>query len=111
MSVCFVISSFCAATSCDIFNFERPKDDKSKFFKIHGYTLENADELYEQIMNGTKFNQAKFEKMTEYGIIVSIPTKIFSHRKGSAVEFKTIWICTEDRWLRLVTVDLTYGGK
>lgn len=88
-----------------LLNF-RKKDDKSLFFKLFGYQNNNRDKnlLFKEIMDGSDFSKMKFQKFTEYGIFVMVPTRIKVLNKEKRVEVTTIWRYSKDEWFHFVTL-------
>ena len=56
----------------------RNKNDKSNFFRLLGYELNEGDinTLFKEIMDGSNFTKMKFNKLNQYGLFVKVPTKI-----------------------------------
>lgn len=86
-------------------------NDKSHFFRLHGYDKGKASKLYDELMNGADFSEMQFERLTEYGIVVTVPTKIYSEREHSKILIHTIWLHKEDGQMHFVTVDLKKKDK
>lgn len=82
------------------------KNDKSNFFFEHGYDIDKRDNLYDQLYYGTDFAKMKFDHLNPYGIIVKIPTKIYSYKEKKDILIYTVWIYRKDEKFHLVTVDL-----
>lgn len=82
------------------------KGDKSHFFFLHGYDLSKRDELFNQIYYGSDFTKMEFDRLNKFGIMVRVPTQIYSYRERKNILIYTIWIYKKDEWFHLVTVDL-----
>lgn len=90
---------------------KREINDKSSFFALHGYTMANASELYQQLMDRADFSQMEFERLTDFGIKLSVPTEIFSKKEGKRIQIRTIWIYQRNEMMHFVTVDLKRRAK
>jgi len=82
------------------------KNDKSYFFKLHGYDKSKRDELYKQIIDRTDMSKMEFDHLNEYGILVEAPTKLYSYTDKKDINIWTVWIYKMDEWFHFVTVDL-----
>ena len=86
--------------------------DKSNFFRIHGYSLDNrANELYDQILKNSDMSKRKFNRFTSKCLSIEVPTKIFSYKYNKNITIKTIWRVTENGQAHFITVVLEKGEK
>ena len=71
----------------------RDKDDKSHFFNLLGYRLNDDDKkaLYDEIMDGADFAKMRFSKFDRFGLFVKVPTKIYDRGKRRHIRITTIW--------------------
>ena len=71
----------------------KDKDDKSHFFNLLGYGLNDEDKetLFEEIMGGADFAKMRFSKFNRFGLFVKVPTKIYDRTKRRYIRITTIW--------------------
>ena len=83
----------------------RNKNDKSNFFRLLGYELNESDtnSLFKEIMDGSNFAKMKFNKLNQYGLFVKVPTKIRNKKTLEYVFITTIWKYTKDGRIFFIT--------
>ncbi len=83
----------------------RNKNDKSNFFGLLGYELNDNDinSLFKEIIDGSNFAKMQFNKLNQYGLFVKVPTKIYDKRKLKYILITTIWKYTEDMQMHFIT--------
>ena len=70
------------------------KDDKSHFFELHGYKRSDSKKV-------------KYNKITDKGLFVEMPTKIYSYKEGKYITITTIWKYDKTtKTLQFITVNL-----
>lgn len=81
------------------------KNDKSNFFKLLGYGLNDTDKniLYKEIIDGTDFTKRKFNKLNEFGLFIKAPTKLYNKNRTKFVYITTIWKYGKDEKLTFIT--------
>lgn len=81
------------------------KNDKSNFFKLLGYELNDNDKniLYKEIIDGTDFTKRKFNKLNEFGLFIKAPTKLYNKNHTRFVYITTIWKYSKDEKLTFIT--------
>ena len=90
----------------------RKNSDKSLFFKKQGYTLENSNELYNQLIEGSNIDTIKYNKIHPYGLNVEMTTTIQSITYNKKIAMKSIWRFEEDNnRLMFITVILKKQGE
>lgn len=79
-----------------------PKDDKSQYLASAGYTLENWQQLEQDLRQQILTLEAIPSGMTQYGQKYSITGNLMGPN-GKTLQVKTIWIVSE-RITRFVTL-------
>lgn len=87
------------------------KNDKSLFFKLHGYDISRRNELYKQLILNTDMTKMKFDHLNEFGILVNVPTQLYSYKEKKNILIYTVWIYKKDEWFHFVTVNLKKRGN
>lgn len=85
----------------------KDKNDKSQFFNIHGYSLDNWYELYEQIIKGSKDKELYFNRFNETGLFVYTKTNIKSKFLNNDIKICCSWrveVIGGNYSLRFITV-------
>ena len=83
----------------------KDKDDKSHFFNLLGYELNDDDKkaLCDEIMEGADFSKMKYSRSNEYGLLVEVPTKIYDRAKRRHIRINAIWLYDEKGQFNFVT--------
>ena len=85
----------------------RKEDDKSKFFKMHGYSTDNYVKLLEEIYYGSDFTRRRFERFDEFGLTIAVPTKIYSEKEHKKIMIITYWKYGYDKdYMHFITVNI-----
>jgi len=79
-------------------------DDKSEFFKGLGYTIDNWNDLYDQIEKNTSFKRKIFSKFDNLRLTFNTETKIFNQYKGCYYSCISTWAVQPDNTVKLVTI-------
>jgi hypothetical protein len=90
----------------------QPKDDKSKYLKKGGYTLENWQQLEADIRSQILTQPAHFLEKTNYGKKYMIVGTL-NGRNSIAIKVKTIWMITGNitKFVTLVPMPLSQQGE
>lgn len=84
-----------------------PLNDKSNFFNLHGYFLDNWNELYEEIVKGSINQTLYFNGLRKTGLFVYTKTNIKSKTLNKNIKIYCSWkieIVNGRYVLRFVTV-------
>lgn len=83
---------------------KQPSRDKSEFLKHIGYTLNNPDDLYWAIIDGTSFRHKRLSKFTEKSLTFETETVIKDLIRGRNIKLASIWFIRKDFGVNFVTL-------
>lgn len=82
----------------------KEKNDKSSFFKKLGYTIDNSDELYNQIICGTSFKNKKLKRFDQLVLSFNTETRILNKNSGKYYFCTSSWAIEKDYTVRFITL-------